>query len=368
MIPTRSRVHSWHYEVWNSAGYTGRDLTGVVDGDLRWQKNQAIKGRGTLNVQQNTDGQLLDVFIRPVLTIEGYGQFPYGLWVPRFPRRNFTRTTWSGPISLLSIESLLTLTSAASVVNTTDDVTVTIPQGTVVTEWIAAALAKAGLTRFAIQASPKTESAPQVYTQGETLLQVINTELKRIGYSSLYSDMEGTVRADPYVLPADRSESFSDLRPFDVDGNPILTSAFAITDDAPSVPNRVRAVGRPVGWLPGQSAVAVNNDPNSPYSVANRGYVVEKVYTDVNVLSKAEAYAYAQQQLVNLSKDGRKAEVEFLHLPGLTLGKVVYFNVPRAGDPFFATVDALTVNLGSTQNSNATLTAVTAIEEEEPVA
>lgn len=365
VLKSPNRDQAWHYEVWDRDGYTGRNLTGVEGGNLRWQKNQAIKGQGSLDVKQNTDGPLLNVFIRPVLTINGWGSQPYGLWVPSFPKRAFTSAAWTGTVSLVTREALLSYVSAASVVNTNNNITVLIPQGTVVTTWVANALALAGLDRVAIQASPKTENAPQSYTNGETLLQVVNAELKRIGYTSLYSDMEGTLRADPYVLPADRSESFSDIRPFDVDGNPLLLAAFDITDNAPNVPNRVRAVGQPVGWLPGQTAVAVNNDPTSPYSVANRGYVIEKVYTGVSALSQAEVQSYANQQLLNLSKDGRKADVRFLHLPGLAINQVVYMNTPRAGDPMFATVDALDVDLGQTGVSGATLGSVTAVDEDE---
>lgn len=365
MIPTGSREQAWRYEVWDRNGYTGRNLTGVKGGSLEWNKNQAIKGRGSLNVVENTDGPLLDVFIRPVLTLEGFGEQAYGLWVPSFPTKAFKSSTWSGVVALLSFEALLTFTSAASILNVANQVTVLVPQATVVTTWLSAALELAGFNRYAIQASAKTETAPQAYVRGETALQVFNAELDRIGYTSLYSDMEGTLRADLYVLPGDRSESFSDLRPFDVNGNPIFLSTFNFTDNAPNVPNRVRAVGKSIGWLPGQTGFATNNDPDSPYSVVNRGYVIEKVYTEVNGISQVEVQSYANQQLLNLSKDGRKAEIKFLHLPGLALNNVMYFNAPRAGDPMFATVDSLGVDLNPTGNSSATLTAVTAVDEDE---
>lgn len=366
MIPPRNREQSWRYEIWSrSTGYTGRNLTGVTGGSLAWQKNQAIKGQGSLDVVENTDGPLLNVFIRPVLTIKGWGEQAYGMWVPSFPKRAFTASSWTGTVALVSLEAILSYTSAASVLNATNDISVHIPDGTVVTSWVAESLTKAGLTEFSIQASPKTENAPQSYTNGETLLEVDNAELARIGYSSIYSDMDGTIRAQPYVLPADRGESFNEDRPFDVDGTPIFLSAFGFTDNAPNVPNRVRGVGKPVGWLPGQTGVAVNDDPTSPYSVQNRGYVVEKVYKDVNALSQAEINSYCAQQLLNLSKDGRKAEVSFLHLPGLALNNVVHFNAPRAGAPMDATVDALTVDLAQTGLSSATLTAVTAVEDTE---
>lgn len=365
MTPPLSREQSWHYEVWGRDGFTGRHLTGVSGGSLKWQKNQAIKGQGSLDVTQNDDGPLLNEFIRPVLTIDGWGSQPYGMWVPSFPKRSFSSSSWSGRVDLVSREALLSYVSAASVVNTNNDITVVVPQGTVVTTWVRNALAAAGLSQVNIRSSSKTENAPQVYANGETLLQVINAELKRIGYSSLYSDMAGAICAEPYVLPGDRSESFSDVRPFDVDGNPIYLTAFEVTDNAPNVPNRVRAVGNPVGWLPGQTAVAVNNDPASPYSIPNRGYTVEKVYTGVNALSQAEVQSYANQQLLNLSKDGRKAEIQFLHLPGLAINQVTYFNTPRAGEPMFATVDSLHVDLAPAGVSDATLTAVTAVQEDE---
>lgn len=364
MIPTKRRVHSWRYEVWDRNGYTGRNLTGVQGGNLGWQKNQAIKGQGSLNVIQNDNGPLLNVFIKPVLTIDGWGEQSYGMWIPSFPTRSFVSSSWSGTVALVSLEALLSYTSAASVLNTGNNVTVLVPVGTVITNWIGAALAAAGIGNFAIAASTKTENAPQTYTNGETLLQVLNLERERIDYSSLYSDMAGTLRCDPYVLPADRPESFSDLRPFDVDGNPIFSTAFEFTDNAPNVPNRVRAVGKAVGWLAGQTAGAINNDPNSPYSVVNRGYVVEKVYTDVNALSQAEVQSYANQQLLNLSKDGRSAKIKFLHLPGAAINQVFYFNAPRAGAPMFATMDSLDVDLSPLGASSATLTAITAIEDD----
>lgn len=364
LAATNGRRHSWRYELWNANGYTGRDLTGVTGGTLSWDKNQAIKGRGSLLVDQNDDGPLLNVFIRPVLKIDGWGEAPFGLWIPTFPRRAYTATGWSGTVDLISYEGILSLTSAASVLNSTDEITVVVPQGVAVTEWVKNTLITAGIARYAVQSSPKTENAPQTYINGETLLQVINTELDRIGYSSVYSDMSGIMRVDPYVLPAERPEAFSDLRPFDVDGNPILERVFEVTDNASSVPNRVRAVGQPVGWLPGQTGVAVNDDPDSPYSVQNRGYIIEKVYTDVNVLSKAEATSYAMRQLENLSKDGRRVDVSFFHLPGLTLNKVVYVNIPRAGEPMFATVDSLDVDLAPLGMSRATLGAVTAVQED----
>jgi len=364
-ILASSREQSWAYEVWDrTTGYTGKRLSGVKGGNLAWQKNQAIKGQGSLDVVQSSDGSLLNALIRPVLTIKGWGTQPYGLWVPSFPKRSFASSSWTGSVDLVSLEAILSYTSAASVINDSTDITVTIPAGTVVTDWINAALRKAGLTRFIVQASTQTETAPQSWSNGETLLQVINAELQRIGYSSLYSDMSGTLRADPYVLPEDRAESFSALRPFDVNGNPIFLTAFDLTDNAPNVPNQVRAVGTPVGWLPGQTAVSVNNDPTSPYSVGNRGYVIEKVYTDVNALSQDAVQSYAHQQLLNLSKDGRKAEVKFPHLPGAALNQVFHFNTPRAGAPMFSTMDALGVDLAPKGLSSATLTAVTAVQDE----
>lgn len=347
---------------------TRLNLAGVQGGNLGWQKNQAIKGQGALNVVQNDNGPLLNVFIKPVLTIVGWGDQDYGMWVPSFPKKDFTSAAWTGTVGLVSLESLLTDTSAASVLNDDNDITVTIPSGTVITDWISAALVKMGVTQFAIQASTKTENAPQTYVNGETMLQIINIELKRIGYSSLYSDMAGTLRGDPYVLPGDRPESFSDVRPFDVDGNPMFSTTFDLTDNAPNIPNVVRAVGKPVGWLAGQTAVARNNDPTSPYSPMNRGgRIIEKVYTGVNALSQAEVQSYANQQLLNLSKDGRKAGVTFLHIPGATINNVFHFNTPRAGDAMFATLDMLNVDLSPTGVSSGTLAAVTAVEEDEVV-
>lgn len=365
---TLSQEQSWRYEIWDrTTGYTGKNLTGAIGGNLAWQKNQAIKGQGSIDAVQNTDGPLLNVFIRPVLTLDDGVErgHPYGLWVPSFPKRSFTSSSWTGTVDLVSLEAILSFTSAASVLNTNNSITVTLAAGTVITDWVKNLLTKMGFTQFAIQSSSKTANAPMSWTNGETVLQVINDALQsNLGYSSIYSDMNGTLRADPYVLPADRPESFSQLRPFDVNGTPRFLSVFDFTDNAPNVPNQVRAVGQSVGWLPGQTAVSVNNDPTSPYSVQNRGYVVEKVYTDVSALSQEAVQSYAHQQLLNLSKDGRKAEIKFLHLPGAALNQVVRFNTPRAGAPMMTTVDALSVDTSPSGVAGATLTAVTAVQDD----
>lgn len=367
MIPA-SREQEWRYEIWDrTTGYTGRNLTGVEGGFLEWHRNQAIKGQGSLNVVQSTsDETLLGVYIRPVLTIKDWGEQPFGLWVPSFPKRSFTSTGWSGTVGLVSLEAILSYTSAASLLNNSlTQITVSMTTGTNVTNWVTDLIAAAGLTRYAITSSTQTQTSPKSWTEGESGLQVANDALTSIGYTSLYSDMYGTIRADQYLLPADRPESFSTLRPFDtLDGNSRLRTSFDIIDNSPNTPNRVRAIGARVGWLPGQTAVSINDDPTSPYSITNRGYVVEKVYRDVDALSQAAVQAYAHQQLLNLSKDGRKAEVSFLHIPGLAINQVVYFNVPRAGAPMFATVDRLKVDLAPEGVSDATLTAVTAVEDE----
>lgn len=362
---TLSQEQSWRYEIWDrTTGYTGSNLTGVTGGSLGWQKNQAIKGQGSLDVAQNSDGPLLNVLIRPVLTVDGEDS-PYGLWVPSFPKKSFVSSSWTGTVDLLSLEAILSFTSAASVLNTDGSITVSILSTDIVTDWITALLTAMGFTQFSVEASPNTPDAPMSWSNGETALQVLNSALQDIlGYSSLYSDMNGTLRCDPYVLPADRSESFSQQRPFDVDGTPRFLSTFDLTDNAPNVPNQVRAVGQAVGWLPGQSAVSVNNDPSSPYSVQNRGYVVEKVYTDVTALSQDAVQSYAHQQLLNLSADGRQVDVKFLHLPGLALNDVVYFNTPRVGDPMSATVDSLTVDTSPGGVSEAILTAVTSVQDD----
>lgn len=359
---TLSVEQTWDYEIWNrTTGYTGLSLTGVTGGTLTWDRRNAIKGQGKLNVKENTDGPLLNVLIRPVLIQNGI-RYPYGLWVPSFPKKSFTSTSWTGTVDLLSLEALLSYTSAASALNTDTSAVVNVASGTVATTWVSNLLTIAGFHQFTIEAAATTFPAPKSWTRGETILDVVNDVLLNVlGYASIFSDMGGTLRCIPYVKPEARAEAFSDTRPFDTAGTPRFTTQFDLIDNAPNVPNRVRVVGQAVGWLPGVSKVAVNDDPTSPYSTVSRGYVVEKVFTEVPAYTDVALQAYADQQLLNASLDGRQVGVNFIHLPNLQLGDVVRFYTERAGNPLMASVETLSVELRDTGLSSATLAAVTAV-------
>lgn len=288
-------------------------LDGVTDGRLDWVANAVIKGGGELTVRDvNQTINWLTVRLRPVMVVEGLPEQPLGVFlVSEAPESWENGRSWA--VKLLDKTTILDQ----------DVVTATygVAAGTVVTTAITTVITGAGITNYKVAASAATLSGALTWPAGTSKLRIINDLLAVINYFSLYSNFEGQLVAEPYTLPANRPIVYEF-----VDGaNAIYEPNFTRDYDIWKIPNRVVVTGQGDGTTAALTSSLDNIDPNSPYSIANRGRVVGYTEEGVEAADQATLDAYARRRLVELTTPTAGVEIRHAPVPGLTVNQTVRF-------------------------------------------
>jgi len=267
------------YELVDRDGGVIETLDGCKGASLQQVANSTLKrgGRAAItDVGQDIDW--LTARIKASYEIEGYGSWGLGVFLPSVPTEQ-----WSGGVRRWDAELLdvATVLSEATV-----ESGYSLDAGQVATDAIRALITDAGETSIAVTDSDKTLTTPRVWEPGETILSIINQLCDSIGYFALASDGDGRLAADPYIRPADRPISWEFL-----DGaNCIYVGDFTREQDLYKVPNHQQARTRGTGDEPGLVVNVYNDDPDSPFSRANRGRtisgeVIETYATDLDALT-----------------------------------------------------------------------------------
>jgi len=181
-----------------------------------------------------------------------------------------------------------------------------------------------------------------VWPAGTTKLQIVNDLLSALNYNSLWVDGNGSFQATPYVLPADRSQTYELLNlPRElVDGEKSIYGKDWTRDrDLFNVPNKVTAVQSATGDKAALTGTYTNTDPDSPFSYAARGdrwktKTLEGVETPEGTDSEVIAFleAVARRSLIASSSVQATVEVKCLPIP-VRVGDVLRFaNVPAGID------------------------------------
>jgi hypothetical protein len=216
----------------------------------------------------------------------------------------------------------------------------TSPAGTNAVTYAASMARSCGLTVIA-DASAYTLSRPAVFgvdDEGDdTMLSVANSLLAYAGFASADVDGYGNVLLRRYVNPADASPTVT----FAADSRSIVTRDPVWVDfDAFAVPNRfVAACSNEDGCM---VAVAVNDDPDSPYSTVSRGRAIAMRETVSDIASQDALQALAERRLAEVSSAVER--VTFRH----------NYTPYRVGDAIALEYPGLTRHLGSV-NADLTL-------------
>lgn len=138
-----------------------------------------------------------------------------------------------------------------------------------------------------------------VFGSDESYLSIANWLLDAAGFASCMPDAYGTVQMVPYVEPQERASTWT----FDDGRYSIMQPEVIVSDNSESVYNACRLsyeTEEESLW-----AATVNNDKNSPASIANRGY--ERTLTEqVSELSGSTQ----AERLANLKAQSKSKLVE----------------------------------------------------------
>lgn len=312
-ILTGSRSTKYYLDILDANDGPLIRLDGVTDGKLDWVANAAVKGGGDLTVRDvNQTIDWLNVRLRPVMAIDGLPEQPLGVFlVSEAPESWENGRSWAVKLldkTTILDQSITTATTAYGV-------------GTVVTTTIAAILDSIGATNYQITPSAATLSGALTWQAGTSRLRIINDLLSVINYFSLYANFDGQFVAEPYTLPANRPIVYEF-----VDGaNAIYEPSFTRDYDIWKIPNRVVVVGQGDGTTAALTSSIDNTDPNSPYSIANRGRVIGYTEEGVEAADQTTLDAYARRRLVELTTPTAGVEIRHAPVPGLTVNQTVRF-------------------------------------------
>ncbi|MEE6295204.1 hypothetical protein [Georgenia wangjunii] len=299
---------------------------GVGGGSFEYSIHNVIRSTGSLTYigePVTAGGEPIDwhqVRIQPwyiLSTPTGEREEPMGVFIPAAPKTAHTAAARTQDIELY--DKLLTLDRAKV------KATHTYPAGTVVTTAVAELIASVGETRVAVTESTETLSVPMVWGAGTTKLKIINELLEAANYLSVWVDGYGVFRADPYVRPSDRGTQWAF-----VDGaESIYLPDFTHDSDGFDVPNEVVLVATSDGETEALVGYAVNEDPESRWSVPNQGpnTVTE---TGVEATSQAVLDNLAARRLVDLTQVASTFEIRHAWVPS-ELNDAVLFRRAQAG-------------------------------------
>lgn len=201
-----------------------------------------------------------------------------------------------------------------------------------------------GETAIAATDSGATLRVQYVAEGGTSKRKVINELLEIAGYFAVWTDGLGQFRVEPYVDPDSRASSYR----FEAGPTSIHRPDYSREQDLARVPNQFVAKVSGTDTTPGFEGVAVNENPDSEFSIPRRGRVVS-ASDQVEAATPAIAQQLAESRLRGLMHPVSRLSVEHAIVP-LDPNDLVEF-APSAGPPRRATVQRMSFDLGKAEEA-----------------
>ena len=279
-----SRKVEIKYELLNK--YNGHK--GVLEGSggtVNMESKADIKRSAQFTIKEN---QLKDINyssdrIKPIYILNGV-EYPLGVFIIASPDRKKQNQGVYKQIDCYDVCQILVEDKTTSAYY--------VKEGTKYVEIIRRILESANIISYDIVDSEKSVTRSREFEVGTSKLEIINTLLKEINYTNIYSDFNGMLIAKPYILPNMRSIDFG----YNTKKNIILDSGVE-NINLFDIPNVIVGVVSNSDTTPLKS-VLINDDVGNPLSTFNRGRNIVKVvnFTDVfdqetlNALIKREMF------------------------------------------------------------------------------
>lgn len=315
-----NRVSSVRVDLLSRTEAAKGTLTGEIGGSVDYTANAAIHGGGSLSVVDA--GQAVDWLndrVRPIVTIDGIGPTALGVFIISEAPEAWDDTGRSWSAKLLDKTAILDQDKV--------DATYALDAGTVNTTAAASLIASTGETNIAITPSTATLAGPLAWDAGTSKLTIVNDLFDAAAYFSLFCDLNGAYRGEPYVRPADRPI----LWEFTDGDGAIFVPQFTKDVDLFAIPTTVIAVGQGNGTTAALVSTAVNADPDSPYSTVARGRTIAHVETGVEAADQPTLDAYARRRLIELTSPTSSVDIQHAYVPGLTVNNAVRLRRVPAG-------------------------------------
>lgn len=305
---------SFRVDVLNRTNILVGQLEEVTGGTLTCSVDARIKTGGSIDI---VTSQPIDWWEDKRLQIwadVNGEEFSLGVFIPSSPRMKFQggHVEFSAELSdMLCLLDQDAISEPLSLI-----------EGLNIDNWLYLFVEQATGVQFDLTLSKKTLSHALNWDAGTSKLTIVNDILDYLGYFSLEATPEGTYRARPYVIPADRPIDWQMREGEDA----WMSASFTHEQDWGNVPNKViyitqsttvRVDGATVKGktLEPLIAVATNTNPDSWASYQRRGRWIVEVKTDAEADSQEELLQKATKRLENALEPYEKLEINNLFAP-----------------------------------------------------
>ncbi len=281
-------------------------LDDVKDGSLDWSVFRKIRGGGSITLVNPPDLDWLSTQIRVLYQYQAgrdVGQLPLGTYVVSKVDTKQTSIGLTVKLSLLDMVTLLVEDATIGAVS--------IPAGANITDAVKAQIAAATPTLAAVTDSDATLHTGMAWPAGTSRLTIVNDLLDAINYYAIWADETGTLRAEPYMPPTQRTVSWR----FDADATSIISTTIDDDIDLQSIPNRIVCTTSETQNTPALVGIAENNDPSSPYSYAARGRWITHRHTGVEAADQTTINEMAARRLEEAMQIVHRATIRYLWVP-----------------------------------------------------
>lgn len=293
------RLERWTWELLDLNDQLIRELPTVeASGTLEGNVNSEIRWGGRFEMHElDEDIDWLQTRLRPVYhNLTSGERLSWGVYIPAVPQTSIAPTgrSWAGTI----LDKTLILSKSSPLE------TYSVAAGTPIVPLVAQIIREQADNRIALTPSDVATTGMLTWDNGTAWLRIVNDLLDAAGYFSVWCDRSGQWRLEPYALPSQRATRHE----FAPGPGSVHLPRFARVQDEAEVPNRVRCIGQASGDEPPLVGIAVNENPDSRFSVQRRGRIIEKRYDNVEAADQAALNALAQRRLVEATSPGLTIE------------------------------------------------------------
>lgn len=331
---------SWEFRLLDRQDSPIGVLDGVTGGRCEIVAQSPLGGSGSITLDER--GQGIDWLTDRVQAtfVDGTDRWTVGTWKFASPKE----THHAG--GMITYEVGL-LTKMNIIANDSTEAPFSLLPGDAVIPAVMGLLESSGQTRIALTPSDAVRSSEYTAEAGTSKLKIINELLTGIGYWALWCDGTGQFRVQPYVDPASRPIR----RAFQHGDASIHLPDWAHEQNLADVPNRIILRTHGDKDTPALVGVAVNDNPDSPFSFANLGYWTGPEGETVEAESQQVIDQLAARKLADAMHPVSRIEVGHKPVP-LDPNDVVEF-IPEDGVRRLATVQRMTLDFTTAPDVDA---------------
>lgn len=312
-------IITFRYELLNRNNTKIGDLS-VENGSVRLNSLAEIKrtGRFILNEKYYKDIDFLNDRIKPIVKINGV-EHPMGVFLMPSPLR---RHEVKGVVREIEGYDL-------SMILKEDKFTdrYLIRKNTNYVQAITQIINSAHISNVNIQSSSSTLNRDREFEIGESKLKAVNDLLTELNYTSLYTDRNGVLRANPYILPSNRVVEF-EYRSNNL--SKIIDYSASDELDIFNLPNIWVAVVSN-GEQKSMKSTYENNNPSSPTSTVSRNRRIVDYRNVTDISNQTALNGYVQRLASNASSVYKKISFSTLINPLHEYSNALYVEYPKLG-------------------------------------